>query len=427
MPGPSSSFLPVHRLFIGSLAAAFLALVTWAALADIDIVVNAQGKLVPTSFVRVAQPAEDGVVRAVSVRDGQSVAAGDTLVEMDPLYAQEDVHSAESQGERLRLQLARIDAELTGQAFIPSIGAPELRAAAVAEFALRKQSLAAAMAEASAAEVRAASDQATVGERLRQAEQLLPLVSKQARQQDELRAQGFVSDAAATDKDKELVAARQELAAQQSALRSAEASLTQARSSVARVLADYRRQLAAERAQATSDLAALDSDLSKRGHRLAQMALKAPVAGQVNGLAALAPGQVVKAGQTLLTVVPAGEKLRFEGWVRNEDAAYVVPGMPAKVKLAAYPFQKYGWVEGEVAWLGVDAETPESMRNAQGEPLFYRMRIDLRTQQLVRDSERYEAKPGMQAVSDIQIGTRTLLEYLTSPMRKTLLEAAREK
>jgi hemolysin D len=427
MPGPSSSFLPVHRLFVGSLATAFLAVVAWASLADIDIVVNAQGKLVPASFVRVAQPAEDGVVRKVAVHDGQAVSAGETLVEMDPLYAQEDVRSAEVQRERLQLQLARIDAELANQTFAPAKGGPDLRAAAVAELALRKQALAAALAEATAAEARAASDQATVGERLRQAEQMLPLVSKQARQQDDLRAQGFVSDAAATDKDKELVAARQELAAQRSALRSAEASLTQARSAAARVLADYRRQLAAERAQAASDLAALDSDLSKRGHRLSQMALKAPVAGQVNGLAALAPGQVVKAGQTLLTVVPAGEKLRFEGWVRNEDAAYLAPGMPAKVKLAAYPFQKYGWVDGEVAWLGVDAETPESMRNAQGEPLFYRLRVDLKAQQLIRDGERYEVKPGMQAVSDVQIGSRTLVEYLTSPMRKTLLEAAREK
>jgi hemolysin D len=427
MPVASPTFLPVHRLFIGALAAAGAATVAWACLADIDIVVNAQGKLQPASFVRIAQPAEDGVVRAVAVRDGQDVTAGQLLVEMDPVYAREDVRSAEKQRERLTLQLARIDAELAGQPFAPSAGAADLRAAAVGEFTLRKQALAAALAEASAAEARATSDQATVSERLRQAEQLLPLVSKQAKQQDQLRAQGFVSDAAATDKDKELVAARQELAAQQSALRSAEASLAQARSAAARVLTDYRRQLAAERTQAGSELATLESDLSKRGHRLAQTELKAPAAGQVNGLAALAPGQVVKAGQTLLTVVPAGEKLRFEGWIRNEDAAYVAPGMPAKVKLAAYPFQKYGWVEGEVAWLGVDSEIPESMRNAQGEPLFYRVRIDLKAQALKRDDQRYDVKPGMQAVGDVQIGSRTLLEYLTSPMRKTLLEAAREK
>jgi len=427
MHGSSTSFLPVHRLFIGVLAAAFLALVAWAALAHIDIVVNAQGKLVPASYVRVAQPVEGGAIRKVNVRDGQHVAAGDALVELDPLYAQEDVRSAETQRERLELQLARIDAELNGRPFSPSSGSADLRAAAVAEFDLRKQALAAALAEATAAEKRAASDLATAAERFRQAEQLLPLVSKQAQQQSALRAQGFVSDAAATDKDKELVAAKQELAAQQSALSAAQASLSQARSASTRVLADHRRQLAVERAQVLAELATLAADLSKREHRLSQLTLKAPVAGQVNGLAALTPSQVVQAGQTLLTVVPDGEKLRFEGWLRNEDAAYVAPGMSVKVKLAAYPFQKYGWIEGEVAWLGVDAETPESMRNAQGEPLFYRVRVELREQELVRDGQRYATKPGMQAVADVQIGSRTLFEYLTSPMRKTLLEAAREK
>lgn len=423
----SKTFLPTHRLFIGGLAAGFFALVAWLTLAHIDIVVNAQGKLQPASFVRIAQPTEDGVVRGVPVRDGQVVSPGQVLVELDPAYAQEDVRSAEKQRGKLMLQLERIEAELNGQPFTPVSGSAELQSAAAGEFTLRKQALVAALSEAKAAEARANSDRATVLERLRQAEQLLPLVSKQAHQQGQLREQGFVSDAAATDKDKELVAARQELAAQQSALRSAEAAMVQARSAATRVLTDYRRQLAAERTQASAELVALESDLSKRGHRLTQLALKAPVGGVVNGLASLSPGQVVKAGQTLLTVVPSGEKLRFEGWVRNEDAAYIAPGMPTKVKLAAYPFQKYGWIEGEVSWLGVDSETPESMRNTQGEPLFYRMRIDLNTQALTRDGQQYDVKPGMQAVADVQIGSRTIWEYLTSPMRKTLLEAARER
>jgi HlyD family secretion protein len=176
-----------------------------------------------------------------------------------------------------------------------------------------------------------------------------------------------------------------------------------------------------------ADLASAEAEAAKRTHRLQQTTLTAPVAGTVNGLAALAVGQVVSSGSTLLTVVPQGEALRLEGWLRNEDAAYVTPGMPAKVKAAAYPFQKYGWVEAEVFWIGVDAETPESMRNAQGEPLFYRVRFDLKRQTLTRDGQAYALKPGMQAVGDIQIGKRTLFEYLTSPMRKVLLEAGREK
>lgn len=405
----------------------FFVFVIWGMPARIEIVANAEGKLAPTSFVRVAQPVEDGLIKRVLVKDGQHVKSGDALVELDPLYAQEDAQSASTQKDRLTLQLARIDAELSGRMFSPEFGPQELRSASLAEFNLRKQALAASLSEASAAVVRAKSDLVTSLERLKQAEQLLPLVSRQSKQQKELQAQGFVSEAAAIDKDKELVAARQDYAVQTSSVETAKASLRQAETVTTRLVSDYRKQLAEERARVLAEMANLDADVSKRSHRLSQMVLKAPVAGTVNGLSSLSPGQVVKAGQALLNIVPVGERLRFEGWLRNEDAAYVGPGMPVRVKLGAYPFQKYGWLDGEVSWVGVDSETPEAMRNVQGEPLFYKVRIDLNQQELVRDEKRYPAKPGMQAIADVQIGSRTLFEYFTSPMRKVLMEAARER
>jgi hemolysin D len=420
-------FLGTHRLVLTALSAAFFSLLAWAYLAEIDIVVSAHGKLTPVSFVRVSQPVEGGVIREVKVRDGQSVQAGDILIELDPLYASEDARSSDKLAGRLRMQLARIDAELTGTPFVPDTKDETLKAAVLGEYTMRRQALASALAEANAAQQKAASDVQTAQERLTRAQQLLPLVAKQSKMQQDLLSQGFVSDAAATDKLKELVDARQELATQESARLSAKAAAAQANSAAQRVTADYRRQLAAERAQAASDLSTAEADVSKKAHRLTQTTLRAPVAGTVNGLSALSVGQVVSAGATLLTVVPKSEPLRFEGWVRNEDAGYVAPGMPAKVKVTAFPFQKYGWAEAEVAWLGVDSETPESMRNAQGEPLFYRARFTLKSQGLIRDGQTYEFKPGMQAAGDVQVGKRTLVEYLTSPVRKVLLEAAREK
>jgi len=95
---------------------------------------------------------------------------------------------------------------------------------------MRKQSLAASIAESSAAEARTSSDRSTVKEKLRQSKQMPPLVVKQAHQQSSLRDEGYVSPATATHKNKELVAANQKLATQQSSWRSAEAAIAQARS-----------------------------------------------------------------------------------------------------------------------------------------------------------------------------------------------------
>lgn len=423
----STTFLPIHRLLIQGLALLSLGLISWASWAELDIIVTAQGKLVPLSFVRITQPPEDGVIRGILVKDGQEVQEGQLLVELDPVFAQEDVRAAEAHRARLHAQLERIDAELSGKPFLPSTSNSSLGTEVLTEYTLRKQAFSAALAEATAAESRARYEQRAAKERLTQAEKTLPFVERLASQQAALRQVGFVSEAAVLDKEKDLVIAKQEKAAQQQAAQAAEAALSQARSTSLRVLADYRRQLAAERSQAQADLATLDADQAKKSHRLNQLALRAPTAGVINGLASLAPGQVVRAGQTLMTLVPQNEKLQFEGWVRNEDAANIIPSMAAKVKLAGYPFQRYGWAHGTVTWLGVDAETPDTMKNVQGTPLFYRVRVELGQQALERNGQRYAFKAGMQATGDIQIGTRTLIEYLTSPLRKVLNEAAREK
>ena len=432
-------FLATHRLLVTSLAAAFAAAFSWACWAELDIVAIAEGRVQPVTTVRVSQPAEGGVVREVLVQDGQHVQAGTPLVSLDPLPAEQDAVASRSQQARLRVQLQRIDAELSGQPFSPAPAAAlgsagtaaasdlALREAALREYALRRQALAAATAEARAAYEKASSDALAVQERLVQAQRRLPLTTKQLEMQQALRAQGFVSEKEVNDRLKDHVDAQQELAAQLKAVQSARSGVTQAEAAMARVEGDYRKQLASERAQAAAELAAADAEAAKRGHRLSQTTLVAPIAGTVNGVGALSPGQVVAAGASLLSVVPQGTPLRFEGWLKNEDAPYVLSEMPTRVKVAAYPFQKYGWLEGSVSWRAVDAETPEALRNVQGEHLLYKVRVSLASQSLVRDGKRVELQPGMQATADVVIGKRTLMEYLLNPARKVLSEAARER
>jgi HlyD family secretion protein len=129
----------------------------------------------------------------------------------------------------------------------------------------------------------------------------------------------------------------------------------------------------------------------------------------------------------LLTLVPKGERLLAEVQVRNEDVGFVQPGQAVRLKVAAYPFQKYGLLEGRVQTVAADAQTSETSARqpvAQG----YRALIRLQSQTL--DSG--QAKPlalesGMQVVAEIHQGTRSVMEYLLSPLQKAAHEAARER
>src|SRR5262245_23348242 len=68
----------------------------WACLGEIDVVATASGKIVPSGKSKVIQPAEIAVVRAIHVRDGQRVQAGDLLVELDASIADADVNRVRS-------------------------------------------------------------------------------------------------------------------------------------------------------------------------------------------------------------------------------------------------------------------------------------------------------------------------------------------
>ena len=115
--------------------------------------------------------------------------------------------------------------------------------------------------------------------------------------------------------------------------------------------------------------------------------------------------------------------------LRNEDAGFVKPGQHAQVKIAAFPFQKYGLVEGEVIRVGPDAVQPSGDRGDGSAATMngYRARIALKSQSIAFDDARLALVAGMQANAEIHLGRRPLIDYLLAPVRKAWHEAGRER
>jgi HlyD family secretion protein len=114
----------------------------------------------------------------------------------------------------------------------------------------------------------------------------------------------------------------------------------------------------------------------------------------------------------------------------------VRPGQPTRLKLASFQFQKYGLVEGKVAHINADAtEAPSpntrsdalSGRDRPMGPLSFRALVELGEQALEVDGKRYPLQAGMQVASEIHLGTRSVLEYILSPVQRAFHEAARER
>jgi len=137
----------------------------------------------------------------------------------------------------------------------------------------------------------------------------------------------------------------------------------------------------------------------------------------------------------VMTLVPLSDPMQCEVWVSNEDAGLVRVGQKVKIKLAAYPFQKYGLAEGEVKHVSPDAsDLPEAANREKKRefghalpPTGYRTLLTLRTTLLEHGGAQLRIAPGMQLTAEIHLGTRTVMAYLLSPVKKTLHEAARER
>jgi len=428
---------PLAGALLITLVAMIAALVGWSAVGKLDIVAVSDGKLVPSSYLKIVQPSEQGVVKDILVEEGQQVAEGQVLVRMDAVLATADASTLTNEFHSKRLALRRIDAQLAGVPIVREAGDPaDLFGPARAQYAANVAAWQNALAQEQASLAKARHDLASAREIHGKLLGVLPHYRAQEAAFDKLASGGYAGKLMATDKARERIEKEQDLASQQYVMQSNAASIEQSERKILQLTADYRRQLQAERTDTAVQLEKARQELAKVEHRQRLLELKAPQAGVIKDLATHTQGTVVSPGTILMTLVPQGETLRAEVWVSNQDIGFVRVGQSVKVKLAAFPFQKYGMVNARVAQVSGDAtEAPSANtrsdalfgRDRPMGPLAFRATVELDTQQLEAGGAKFALSPGMQVIAEIKLGERTLLEYLLSPVQKVVHEGARER
>ena len=415
---------------------ALLALASlWLAFGRLDIVAVTEGKLSPRTSLKIVQPADSGTVVEIAVSEGDIVLPGQVLLRLDPGLHEAETRALQGELSQRTLQMRRIDAELADQALLPLHGDPaDAFARAEAQFRANRTSFLDALAQEQSAVARTAQDLRAAMAVQSKLTRTVPIYQTMAERYAKLQAEGYVSELFALERERDRIEKEQDLAAQNHTVESLRANFEQAQRRLAQVGSTYHQQLHAERAQAAGQRVRLEEELAKQLHRARAVELRAPQSGVVKDLATHTIGTVVSPGTVLLTLVPVGEDLQAEVLVHHIDAGFVRVGQKARIKLAAYPFQKYGLLEGTVVHVSSDAsDSPPNRRDATDDDTpssalgGYRARIDLATQSIAFDGHVLPLTSGMQTVAEIRLGERTLLEYLLAPVQKAWHEAARER
>src|ERR1035437_2802749 len=349
------------RVVLYAVGVLFAILLAWATFGKLDIIASAEGRLIPQTYVKIVQPADAGIVQEILVKEGQSVQAGQVLIRMDTQVANADQKSIDTELALRTLQLRRIDADLAGQPLKRTATDPDdLFRTVDAQYRDRRQSYQDALGQAQEGLRKTQRDYESGKEVLAKLKEVTPLLKEQADSFTDMGKEGYAPQVTVRDKQREYLDKARDLRAQEENLASLAAAMAQADKQLSQVTSKYHSELQNERVEAEGQYRKLQQEHLKQEHKTGLLELKASQAGIIKDLATHTIGTVVSPGTVVLSLVPENEPLIGEAMVKNEDVGVVYEQQQVKVKIATYPFQKYGMLDGEVIHVGPDSSEGDS-------------------------------------------------------------------
>ena len=407
------------RLWPALGAGLIAALITLGAVARVDIVVTASGRLVPEAPPVVLAPIDRAVLRELLVRPGERVRAGQVVAILDSTFTAADREALFAQRRSIVAQRDRLEAELAGRPLLANGDAEaalqgELHAQRAAVHAARiaaHDAELAALRAAQSAELRAGGG---IAEQFAIASEVEVMRTRLVESQVGSRLVLLAARTARLEADKE----QQRHASRLDELRLRLAGRAAERDAYLR---DWQRQVVEELARLRPELARIDEQLAKANRLDALTELRAPRDAVVLETARRAPGSLVREGEALVVLVPADVPLTAEIVLRSADTGRLQPGDPARLKIDAFPWRRHGALAGTLR-----AVSRESYPDQAAGGALHRADITIPAPSLAHLPPGTILLPGMTLSADIKVGTRSVLDFFLDPLLRGLDESLRE-
>ncbi len=414
---------PIGRAILWTIMAVFASAVLWANLGWIDIVATAQGKIIPSGYSKVIQPYEAGVIAAIHVQNGQLVKRGDVLIELDPTLNRADHDRASNEYRAAKVEAARLRALIAGSSTFeaPPDGDPQY-------VLLQRQLLRDQVAEyqARAASAKHLIDQRKAGldqtrENISRLESTVPMEAERADAYKRLLDHEAVTKMDFLQAEGQRIDKTQELAGQRKKLMQDQSALAEAEKNYRVLVSEFQQSKQMELSTIETKVASLVQEVTKAGQRADFQRLTAPIDGVVQQVAVHTVGGVVTPAQELLIVVPQEHPVEVEAQVENKDVGFVKNGQIVEIKVETFPFTLYGTIPGKVVSVSDDAAPIEKVG------LVYPTRVSIDRSTMQVEGKQVNLSPGMAVTVEIKTGQRRVIEYLLSPLLKSINESLRER
>ena len=374
--------------------------VLWMFLFNIDIISNAEGQVIPAGDVKTIQHLEGGIIDQILVKESDIVKKSDPLVILAATASEVDVDEAQVKIDAKIIESIRLEAEINN--FDVPIFADDLMAnraelvnKSMELFLSRKNKLEGDIREIQASIV--------------QHQTAIDILIKQTEMSVKLLEEGIITEFAHLDLLKELNAAKGALE-----------SSTEEKENITKLFIENARNA---RQVAQREISELNETIKALKDNLKRTVITAPVDGVVKNLFFVTIGGVVRPGEAILDIVPTKDSLIVEARLQESDIGFVKPGQSAVVKLSSSDAVNFGQIDGIVERISPDTEQDENDNRI----VFYNIFVELDQNYFESKEKTYYLVPGVKVTASIQIGERTLANYLLSPFIGSLGQSFQER
>jgi len=419
-------YRPTHGSYLPILVILLLvSTVSWMFVSELDEVAVATGQVVPRGQVKLIQHLEGGIVTEILAKEGQKVGKGERLMQLRLGADRVRSSEIELQAAGLEIKRDRLQAELDKQRFsLPENVDAKIRKIFQKEiltFDNRKRQVNGSIKILEANARQKILEIKELESRIKGRETSLKLALKRLQIAESLEKANLSTKMEVLDLENEYAQLKSEISELQTSLQRAKEAHTEARQRATSLTLDFNREVSEELGRVEIALAQTEEQLKTASELVNQTALYSPIEGIVKNLRQHTIGGVVQPGEAIMEVVPAQDTLVIETKLSPIDVGYVRVGQNADVKILTYDFLRYGSLPGLVKNVAADTST-----DLRGDP-YFRVEIETERNYLGKDSGSLPITPGMQAEINIKTGTRSVFNFLISPVLKTWHAAFKER
>ena len=428
---PAPSLRRIAWASVLAVGLGFGGLGTWASLTPLDSAVPASGAFVAAGKRKTVSLLDSGILKALLVNEGDHVVADQPLLRLDDTQARAVMNQAAAQYWGAVARAARLTAETADQrelALPDDLLAAAKDDPAIASLVQAERGLFASRWDTFDGNARITArkveqlqvQEASLRVQVQSLTTRIAIAQEESRGIETLVRDGFAPKTQGLE-------ARRSIAELQGMLGDAAGRLAQTSAAIEQTKLELTSVAETRRSDAAKDLQETKATMADAAQRLgaaqdllARSLVTAPEAGIVTDIKFFTPGSSITAGQPVLDIVPADERLLVEAGISPTDIEHVHVGQRVNIKLSAYKAHRVPTVEGRLTYVAADRT-----QDARGEPVFL-VRAEL-------DRDALKPFPGVAVYAgmpaDVLIvgGERTALDFIISPIRDGMRGGMREE